>query len=224
MSATKKTEAADGRRPSWKQNPEAVKADILAVARAEFSEHGLSGARIQDIADRTKTSKRMIFYYFGDKESLYRAVLEQAYAEVRQGEAKLDLEGLQPGAALERLVRFTFDHHRNSPAFIRLVMIENIHRAEHLKASASIRNTNSPVIAQLTKICRRGVDEGLFRPETDPLKVHWLISALSFFNVSNQSTFTEIFGADIASDAGQDALREFVVAAVMRSVLAAAQR
>ena len=78
----------------WKQNPEAVKSDILRVARTEFARSGLSGARIEDIASGTKTSKRMIFYYFGDKQSLYEAVLEDCYAEVRAGEAELDLEGL----------------------------------------------------------------------------------------------------------------------------------
>ena len=112
---------------SWKQDPEAVRADILCAAKAEFAKNGLAGTRVKDIADRIQTSRRMIFYYFGDKEGLYRAVLEEAYRQVRQAEVALNLDGLPPVEALRKLVEFTFDHHRENADFIRLVMIENIH-------------------------------------------------------------------------------------------------
>lgn len=211
--------APQGRKATWKQNPEAVRADILRVARAEFAEHGLSGARIQEIAARTATSKRMIFYYFGDKTRLYRAVLEDAYVEVRAAEAALDLDGLAADRALARLVGFTFDHHRDNPDFVRLVMIENIHRAAHLGASDTIRATNSPVIGQLRRICERGGQEGLFRADLDPLQLHWTISALCFYNVSNQPSFSSLFGDDLSRPEGQERLRAGVIDTVLRAVL-----
>ena len=102
----------DAPKQGWKQNPEAVKRDTLRVAMAEFARNGLSGARIDEIAAKTRTSKRMIYYYFGDKEGLYARALEAAYAKVREGEGRLDLGHLPPQAALARLVAFTFDHHR----------------------------------------------------------------------------------------------------------------
>ncbi|MDX1742300.1 MAG: TetR/AcrR family transcriptional regulator [Ruegeria sp.] len=204
---------------SWKQDPEAVRADILNVAREEFAEHGLSGARVQEIAARTQTSKRMIFYYFGDKESLYQAVLERAYQEVRDGEAALDLGDLPPDQALARLVDYTFEHHRAQPEFIRLVMIENIHKGKHLAQSETIEKTNTPAITQLEEICARGIASGAFRPDMKALHLHWQISALSFFNVSNMPTFSLIFGDELNTNEGQKTLKKFVVDSILRLAL-----
>lgn len=208
------------RRARWKQNPEAVKANILRVAGEVFAKQGLSGARVDEIAARTETSKRMIYYYFGDKEGLYLCALEEAYARVRSKEKELDLGGLAPADALRRLVEFTFEHHRDHPDFIRLVMIENIHNGDYLGRSEAIRDLNEGAVSRLEEIIERGCHEGVFRPGVDPLVVHWQISALSFFNVSNRPTFSRIFGDRLAQDAGQDLLRETAVRAVLGTVLA----
>ncbi|WP_455374112.1 TetR/AcrR family transcriptional regulator [Limibacillus halophilus] len=208
------------RRTGWKQNPEAVQANILRVARKVFAKNGLSGARVDEIASLTATSKRMIYYYFGDKEGLYRKALEEAYREVRRKEEQLNLEGLDPKEALERLVEFTFDHHHANPDFIRLVMIENIHHGKYLAASDLIRDLNRGAITQLDQIIRRGRAQGLFRDDADPLVVHWQISALSFFNVSNEATFSLIFGEKLSTAAGQKRVRQWAVTAVMNAVLA----
>lgn len=213
------TTSARRTRSSWKQDPEAVRADILRVAQTEFAAHGLSGARVQDIAEKTKTSKRMIFYYFKDKENLYREVLEQAYKDVREAERALALEDLSPVEALQKLVEFTFDHHREHEDFIRLVMIENIHRGAHLSTSETIQVANSPAVDQLRQIVERGIACGQFSPETDALQLHWKISALCFFNVSNEPTFSRIFGNDLASPAGQASLKASVIETIVTSVL-----
>ena len=205
---------------SWKQDPEAVRADILRAARAEFAEHGLSGARVQDIADRIKTSKRMIFYYFGDKEGLYRAVLEAEYKSVRKAESELNLEGLTPLEALQKLVEFTFDHHRANPEFIRLVMIENIHNARHLKELQNLASTSSAAISQLERICAAGKTAGVFRADVSPLVLHWQISAMSFFNVANENTFRTNFGADLFARDGQAQLRREAVRSILSAVKA----
>jgi len=212
------------KRATWKQDPEAVKADILAAARQEFAAHGLTGTRIQDIAEKTRTSKRMIFYYFGDKEGLYQAVLEHTYAEVMAEETALSLEGLEPGLALARLVAFMFDHHRNSPEFIRLVMIENIHMGAHLKRSDAIRGASMPAMEQLAAICRKGAAGGTFHAGLDPLQLHWQISALSFFNLSNRPTFGNVFAERLFTEDGQADLRQFVILTVLRAALRDAAR
>lgn len=205
-------------RMRWKQNPDGVRANILAVALEEFSANGLSGARMDEIAAKTETSKRMIYYYFGDKETLYLNALEAAYTRVRQGEEKLALDHLPPRDALERLVEFTFDHHRNNPAFIRLVMIENIHHGRYLEQSDAIKQLNRAAICQIETIYSKGVSEGLFRPGLDPLRIHWLISAMSFFNVSNATTFSMLFGPELQSADGQGFLKGDVREAVLRFV------
>jgi AcrR family transcriptional regulator len=175
-------------------------ADILAVATAEFAEKGLAGARIDEIAERTRTSKRMIYYYFKSKEGLYLAVLEEAYRGMRAIEGTLDLEHLPPKQALRALVGFTFDYQRKHPDFIRLVMNENMHKGEFMKRSDNMRALNAPAIDALREIYRRGLEEGVFREGLDPIDLHTSISALSFFNVSNQYTFSLIFDRDVTAD------------------------
>lgn len=209
------TEQTPARKSTWKQDPDAVKADILRVATAEFADRGLSGARIDEIAAKTSVSKRMIYYYFKDKEGLYRAVLEGIYARLRANENALDLEGLGPVAALEELTKATFDSHRALPDFIRLVMIENIHHATYMKQSSIIPRLNSKIIQTLTALCTRGRAAGLFRSDVDPVELHWMISAMSFYNVSNRDTFSHSFGSELQSEEGQARLKSRVVDAVL---------
>lgn len=206
-------------RQRWKQDPAGVRANILSIAREEFSANGLSGTRIDDIAAKTATSKRMIYYYFGDKDALYRQVLEEAYREVRAGEEALELDHLPPVIALRWLTEFTFDHHSRNPAFIRLVMIENIHNAQYLDQLPEIGSLNKAAIERLERIYQRGLADGVFRAGIAPLELHWQISALSFFNVSNRATFSGIFGDSLSRPSGQRALKAQVVEMVLRFVL-----
>ena len=204
--------------PARSHDAERTRRDILEVASREFARNGLSGARVDEIAARTRSSKRMIYYYFGDKEGLNLRALEDAYREVRAGEAKLDTKGLPPLEALRQLVEFTFDHHHRHEDFIRLVMIENIHRAKYLKRSDAIRKINASAIDHIAEIYRDGVAKGVFRPGIDPVELHWLVSALCFFNVSNRATFSLIFGRDFGSDEMLNRLRQNAVEAVLRFV------
>ena len=205
-------------RATWKRDPEGVKSDILAVALEEFAANGLSGARMDEIAAKTRTSKRMIYYYFGDKDGLYRKVLEEAYREVRAGEEELSLSDLGPAEALRTLTEFTFDHHWRNPHFIRLVMIENIHHGDYLRHSDLIRGLNETAISRVESIYGAGVAQGVFRPGISPLAIHWQISALSFFNVSNRTSFSLLFGNELFGEEGQRALREQVAETVVRFV------
>lgn len=204
-----------GSRSGWKQDPAGVRKNILAVAMQEFAANGLSGARIDEIAAKTNTSKRMIYYYFGDKQGLYTRVLEEAYRQVRAGEQELELDHLPPVEALKLLAEFTFEHHNRHPDFIRIVMIENIHHGAYLEQSELIRLLNAGAIQKLEAICRRGRESGLFRDDVMPLELHWHISALSFFNVSNRATFSRIFGDALFSADGQHSLREHLVEMVI---------
>ena len=207
------------RKNQWKQDPDGVRADILETATEVFAERGLSGARIDEIVRRTQTSKRMIYYYFGDKEGLYLSVLEAAYARVRAGEDELHLEELDPVSALRKLVEFTFDFHRAHPQYVRLVQIENIHNAAHMARSERIARLNVSAIDKLAAICRRGLEAGLFRPDINPIELHWLISSSCFFNVSNRATFAHLFGQKLYTDNGQAALRKLIVNAVLGAAL-----
>jgi AcrR family transcriptional regulator len=175
--------------------------NILEVAAREFADKGLAGARIDEIAEKTNSSKRMIYYYFGGKEELYRAVLERAYALIRsrEEEASDQLHELTAEQALRAQVEQTFDYHASNPDFVRLVMNENIHHGEHIGHVPGLKERNRSIIAQLRAIIDKGVAENVFRPDVDPVDLHMSISALCFYNVSNRYTFNANFGVDMGS-------------------------
>jgi AcrR family transcriptional regulator len=186
--------------PERLRDAERTKADILTVATREFADRGYAGARINEIADKTSTTKRMIYYYFGGKEQLYVAVLEEAYRTIRGLEQQLDVEHLDPVEAIRELAGLTFDHHESHPDFIRLVSIENIHRAEHLARSGVLSGLANPAVDVLGAILRRGWDAGLFRDDVDALDVHQVISAYCIFRTANRHTFGAIFGRDMLDE------------------------
>lgn len=199
---------------------DATRADILRVAASEFAGKGLAGARIDEIAEKTRSSKRMIYYYFGSKEELYRAVLEQSYGGIREAEADRHFEDLPAIDALRAHVEHTLDYHLAHPEFVRLVMNENIHHAEHLGGVEGIGERNRRVVASMQKIIDKGVAEGSFKAGVDPLELHLQISSLCFYVVSNRHTILTIFGLDMA-DAGVIAARR---AAIVQTILAAVRR
>jgi AcrR family transcriptional regulator len=204
--------------PARTNDPQRTMADILAVASREFADKGLAGARIDDIAAAMRTSKRMIYYYFGSKEGLYIRVLEEAYRHMREIEAGLQLDDLPPEAALRKLVGFTVDYQIAHPEFIRLVMTENIHRGEYLAQSAAIQDLNVPAIEGLRRVYDRGLKEGVFRSGVDPLDLHMSISALSVFNVANRYTFSIIFKRDSQDAVTLSARRASIIDMVVRFV------
>jgi AcrR family transcriptional regulator len=196
-------------------DPEGTKRNIIEVATEEFAGKGFGGARVDVIAARTKTSKRMIYYYFGGKEGVYIAVLEAAYRSIRTIEASLDLAHQQPEQALRALIAFTFDYQNAHPEFVRLVMNENILNGAYVARSKTIQRLNSPAIEALTDLLSRGQREGVFRRDVDPVDLHMSISALCFFNVANRATFSTIFKQDMASPRALAARRAQVVDTIL---------
>jgi AcrR family transcriptional regulator len=189
---------------------ERTRAEILDVATREFAEHGFSGARVDEIAERTRTTKRMLYYYFESKEGLYTAVLERAYARIRAAERDLDVQHLEPVAAIRRLAELTFDHHEAHPEFIRLVSIENIHRAEHMRASGRFADLNTPALDVIGEILDRGRDAGVFRRAAAPIDVHMLISSFCVFRVANRHTWATLFDHDLLDPAERDRHRQML--------------
>jgi AcrR family transcriptional regulator len=214
------TELEEPRTQSQSREAEKSRRNILDIATEEFAQKGFSGARIDEIAARTHTSKRMIYYYFGDKEGLFVAVLEEAYSRIRAIENGLDLDHLPPADALARMAEFTFDYHTANPDFVRLVMVENIHEGVHLKQSRVIHDVNVTVIDAIRRLYERGLAEGVFRQGLDPVDIHMSMSALAFHNVSNRGTFSLIFERDMTSPRALAKRRAIVVDTVLRYVKA----
>jgi AcrR family transcriptional regulator len=182
--------------PERQRDAERTQREILDVATSEFADQGFAGARVDEIAARTRTTKRMIYYYFGSKEALFVAVLERAYATIRAAEQTIEVDHLEPTAAIRRLAELTFDHHESHPDFIRLVSIENIHRAEHIAGREELAGQNTPAIELLERILERGHADGSFTRDVDAVDVHLMISAFCVFRVANRHTFGAIFDRD----------------------------
>jgi AcrR family transcriptional regulator len=180
---------------------------ILAAARDEFAALGLGGARMDRIAERAGLNKRLIYYYFQDKEALFQAVLEQSYRDIRQAEQQLNLLELRPADALRRLVEFTWSYYLDHPEFLTLLNSANLHKARHLQESRRARELNSPLIEMLAQILERGRQDGSFRGGVDPLQLYISIAGMAYFYLSNNHTLSAIFGRDLlTSKARQERL------------------
>ena len=181
------------------RDSERSKAAILLAARQEFSRAGLGGARVERIAEKAAVDKKLVYYYFKDKDSLFAAVLESVYAEIRDAQLYLDLKGMPPLNALRRMVEFTWDYYIAHPEFITLLNSENLHRARHLRSSQRIHEVNSPLLQALEDIVVRGQKQGLFRAGIDPMQLYITIAGCSYFYLSNIHTLSASFNRDFTT-------------------------
>jgi AcrR family transcriptional regulator len=172
---------------------------LLSAARDEFAEHGLGGARVDRIAERAGLDKRLIYHYFESKDSLFLAVLEDTYRNIRLAEQRLHLVDLPPAEAVRRLTEFTWNYYLEHPEFLTLLNSENLHRGRHLEQSKRARELNSPLIQTLADILERGRAEGVFRGGIDPMQLYISIAGLSYFYLSNNHTLSSIFGRNLLS-------------------------
>jgi AcrR family transcriptional regulator len=171
---------------------------ILDAATAEFARHGFGGARVDRIAAAASANKRMLYYYFGNKDALFAAVLEATYESIRQAEKKLSLLDVPPDEGVRRLVAFTWNYYIEHPEFLTLLNSENLHEARHLKVSSHIRSMNSPVIETLAEMIRRGRREKIFSANPDALQLYISIAGMSYFYLSNNHTLSAVFARDLS--------------------------
>lgn len=197
------------------RDPERTRAAILAAATREFTAKGLTGARVDAIARRAGANKRMIYHYFGDKEGLYIAVLEDTYAAIRRAEIGLDLGHRDPVDGMRELVLFTWRYFIEHPEFLSLLGTENLHRAVHLKKSKRIRNLHNPLVDMISGLLERGAKAKLFRKGVDPVELYITIASLGFFYMSNRHTLSTIFGVDLSAPERLEARGRHIVDVVL---------
>jgi AcrR family transcriptional regulator len=197
------------------RDPEAMRRRILEAATGEFADHGYGGARIERISRRARTVDRSLYYYFGSKEGLFRAVLEDAYEKLGAAEQQLDLTGLGPEAGMRRLIAFTWDYYLAHPEFIRLLNTENLLRGEHLRGSRRVKALSFPMLSVLTGLLERGVAQGRFRAGTDPVHVYITIAALGYFYLSNRYTLSRFLGRNLAAKSQRERWLRHITAVVL---------
>jgi len=200
------------RAAKWQRDPEGMRIRILEAAKKEFAAHGLAGARIDRIAAEADANKRMLYYHVGNKEDLYLAVLEAAYEKIRAEERGLDLEHLDPSAAIARLIDFTWNYFIRNPEFLALLNTENVAKARNLKRSTKVKSMHSPFVEMIRTIVDRGVKTGEFRIAMDPVQLYISIAGLCFFYLSNSATLSFIFGRDLLKkDAKEERLQHVIM-------------
>lgn len=204
--------------PKKQRDAEATREEILKVATEVFAKNGLHGARVEELASLTATSKHMIYYYFGSKEGLYAAVLDKAYKDFRTAESALDYEALTPSEALRSLIGITFDSHQANPHVVRIIMSENLDHGRHLQGSDQAQQRGQ-VLETLQRIIARGQESGEFRADIDALHLHMTISALCFHFIANRYTFGTIFAVDQADPAVVATRRREVIQTLMARCL-----
>ncbi len=202
------------------RDADATKARILAAAKSEFARLGLGGARVDEIAEKAKANKRMIYHYFGSKEDLFQVVLEEAYLDIRNAEQELELDHLPPREALETLVRFTWAYYLDNPEFITLVNSANLHRGRHLEGSERLRTASRRFVNMVRSILDRGVEAGVFRAGVDQVQLNITIAAIGYYYLTNRFTGAILFERDFMDETALEDRLAFNIDTVMRLVLA----
>jgi AcrR family transcriptional regulator len=214
----KKTSSLNGSAPQERERQRdraRTKSDILTVATQEFAEKGYLGARVDDIATLTRTTKRMIYYYYESKEGLYRAALQHAYEQIVVPVERYGVEGLEPMDAIRQVAKVTFDLHDGYPYFARLISLENMNRGRFIGGNGGIDVLPRPIIPLLQRLLAAGRQQGTVKREMDAKDVHMFISSLCFFRVNNRFTFKANFGRDLMSPKMRTRYRNMVGDAVV---------
>jgi AcrR family transcriptional regulator len=201
-----------------KRDAAATKARILAAAKGEFAQNGFAGARVDVIALRASSNKRMIYHYFDNKDHLFQAVLEEAYLDIRNAEQELKLDQLTPREALKKLVRFTWQYYLDNPEFITLVNSANLHRARHLESAKRVRIASRKLVETVQSILDRGVAEGVFRKGVDAVQLNVTIAAVGYYYLTNRFTGAIIYERDFMEPSALDARLAFNIDTIIRLV------
>jgi TetR/AcrR family transcriptional regulator len=172
---------------------------ILDVATREFAAKGYDGARIDDIMRLSKVSKNLIYHYFGSKEKLFIAVLEQAYQGMHEYQMTWPLDVVSPVDGIRKLVRSTFKYWRDSPEFIGLLNSENFHKGRHLRKSKLTKAGYSGLLGNIANLLEEGARSGDFRSDVDPVELYISISALAYHYLSNRYTLSYLLDRKLST-------------------------
>ncbi|MBS0316020.1 MAG: TetR family transcriptional regulator [Proteobacteria bacterium] len=213
------TLSSPGRSPGVRERAaQATQESILRAATKIFAEHGYDGATVEKISKAARSYDRMIYYYFGNKEGLFVAVLEEAYRRFNEAEAALELDPKQSPEAMKEVVRFMVRYYRDNPEFVTLLNSENLQRGKHVAKSLRAGEYSLPAIGIVERILRAGAARGLFRPDVSARDLYLMIAGLGYFYQSNRYTLSAFLGENLEAPAAQAHWESFVIDSVLRAV------
>jgi AcrR family transcriptional regulator len=215
--ATTAAPVASGRRT---RDPEGMQRRILQAATREFATKGFGGARIERISAAAGTVDRMLYYYFGSKEGLFRSVLEQTYEALGAAEQRLRLADAEPVDGMRALIAFTWNYYLRHPEFIRLLNSENLHAGAHVRHSKRVKALSFPLLSILADLLKRGQAQGRFRAGIDPVQIYLTIAALAYFYLSNRYTLSRFLGLDLMAAEQRTRWLEHITALVLGHIAA----
>ena len=201
------------------RSAETTRDSLLRAAIRVFAKHGLDGGSVDKISRAAKSHDRMIYYYFGNKEGLFVAVLEETYRRFNDAQAALALDVNQPVASLTAVVAFILQYYRKHPEFVTLLNSENLHRGKHIAKSSKARDYSSPAIGVIDAVLRSGAACGLFRAELSARDLYMMIAALGYFYQSNRFTLSAFLGENLEAQTTFAQWEAFVTDTVLRTVL-----
>jgi AcrR family transcriptional regulator len=196
----------------------ATRENILRAATKVFAKHGYAGGRIEQISKAAKSYDRMIYYYFGSKEGLFIAVLEEMYRRFNEAESKLSLADAHPVEALQTVIRFMWLHYQKHPEFITLLNTENLHRGKHIAKSLRAREYSSPAVSALGDVLARGVQQNLFRADVAARDVYLMIASMGYFYLSNRFTLSAFLGEQLDTPTALAHWESFLIDSVLRTL------
>jgi AcrR family transcriptional regulator len=200
----------------------ATRDGILKAATKVFAKHGFAGGRVEQISKAAKSYDRMIYYYFGSKEGLFVAVIEEQYRRFNEAESQLSLDTTLPLEALAAVIHFMWSYYQKNPEFITLLNTENLHRGKHIGKSLRAREYSSPAVAVIGSVLESGATQGLFRTDVAARDVYLMIAGMAYFYLSNRFTLSAFLGESLESADALAHWESFVVDAVHRTVCAPA--
>lgn len=207
-------EGGPTRRPKRRERTDLLDSRILDAAIEEFAEHGFAGARIERVSAAAGTVDRMLYYYYGNKERLYRAVLAKIYEDMIGAQRAFVMPD-DPVEGMRQLVLHSWDHYVSHPQLLRLLMNENLLRGKHIRQSAQVERTTLPLMQTVTTLLQSGQARGVFRRDLSPEHVLMTIMSLGFFYLSNQYTCSAWIGTDLMSRPRRSAWRTHICAVVL---------
>ncbi len=192
------------------ENP-ATARRILAAAERHFAAQGMAGARTDEIAADAHANKAMLYYYFGNKRRLHRAVLENLFRQLSKVVYSPPAPNAPPRDRLRAWVNGYFDFLATHPNYPRLVQREAMDATPKIEWIA--RDYFQPFFKHLTGLIAEGVSAGEFR-DVDPRQTAFTMLGASAFYFASAPVMRTIVGHDLlaanALEARRLALLDFI--------------
>lgn len=200
------------------EKSEITRTKILQAAENEFSEKGFFGARVDEIALASGVNKRMIYAHFENKSGLYSAVLISVYKRLAECEREFCVEETAPDVAIKNSVLVGFRFLKENPAFVRMLMWENLSYA-YTVSSEELQSTREPTISYLKRQIKRGISLGIFKEGIDEYQVALSVLSFPFAYFSNIYTFSKVFGKNMRDATEIEKRAEFVAEIILQRLL-----